>query len=109
MRVKHPIRTALRVLVKKAPLEAQLIVTRRCSLSCGYCTEYDNVSDFIPLDILQQRIDALHRLRVVTIALLGGAPLLHPDLPEIIAYGDRRDQVAATTYGFPPTDDQLQR
>jgi len=109
MRVKHPIRTALRVLVKKAPLEAQLIVTRRCNLSCGYCTEYDNVSDFIPLDILQQRIDALHRLQVVNIALLGGEPLMHPDLPEIIAYGDRRAQVSVTTNGFLLTEDLIQR
>lgn len=39
MRLKRPIRTILKVLFKRAPFEAQLIVTRRCNLSCGYCTE----------------------------------------------------------------------
>jgi len=77
MRVKHPIRTMLRVVFRKAPVEAQLIVTRKCNLSCGYCAEYDKVSEFIPLDVLKRRIDALHRLRVVNIAMLGGEPLMH--------------------------------
>lgn len=100
MRIKHPVRTALRILFKRAPIEAQLIVTRRCNLSCGYCTEYDKVSDCIPLEVLKQRIDALHRLRVVNIALLGGEPLMHPQLPEVVAHGDRRAQVSVTTNGF---------
>jgi len=71
MRVKHPIRTMLRLVFRRAPVEAQLIVTRRCNLSCGYCTEYDKVSEFIPLEVLKRRIDALHRLRVINIAMLG--------------------------------------
>jgi MoaA/NifB/PqqE/SkfB family radical SAM enzyme len=100
MRVKHPFRTLLRVVAQRAPLEAQLIVTRRCNLSCGYCSEYDKVSSAIPLDVLKQRMDALHRLRVVNIALLGGEPLLHPELPEVVAYGDREAQVSVTTNGF---------
>jgi len=34
MRVKHPIRTNARVVFKKAPVEAQPIVTQRYNLSC---------------------------------------------------------------------------
>ena len=109
MRVKRPVRTMLRVIVDKAPVEAQLIVTRRCNLSCGYCTEYDKVSECIPLDVLQRRIDALHRLRVVNIALLGGEPLMHPQLPEIVAYGDARAQVSITTNGFLLTEALIRR
>jgi molybdenum cofactor biosynthesis enzyme MoaA len=100
MRVEHPIRSLGRVLFRRAPIEAQLIVTRRCNLSCGYCSEFDKTSEMIPLDVLQRRIDALHRLGVVNIALLGGEPLMHPDLPEIVAYGARRAQVSITTNGF---------
>jgi molybdenum cofactor biosynthesis enzyme MoaA len=109
MRLEHPIRTLLRVVFRRAPLEAQLIVTRRCNLSCGYCTEYDQVSAMIPLDVLRQRIDALHRLRVVNIALLGGEPLLHPELPEVVAYGRRHAQVSVTTNGFLVTEQLIRR
>jgi molybdenum cofactor biosynthesis enzyme MoaA len=109
MRVKHPVRTILRIVFRGAPIEGQLIVTRRCNLSCGYCTEYDKVSEFIPLEVLKRRIDALHGLHVVNIALLGGEPLLHPQLPEVVAYGDRRAQVSVTTNGFLLTEELIQR
>ncbi len=111
MRLKRPIRTILKILLHRAPFEAQLIVTRRCNLSCGYCTEYDNFSEFIPLETLKQRIDALHRLRVVNVALLGGEPLMHPDLAEVIAHADRRGraQVSVTTNGFLLTEDLIHR
>jgi|SRR5690242_118934 len=109
MRLKRPIRTILKVLLHRAPFEAQLIVTRRCNLSCGYCSEYDKVSECIPLEVLKRRIDALHRLRVVNVALLGGEPLMHPDLAEVIAYADRRAQVSVTTNGFLLTEDLVHR
>lgn len=97
------------MLFRRAPIEAQLIVTRRCNLSCGYCSEYDKVSEMIPLDVLKRRIDALHRLGVVNIALLGGEPLMHPELPEIVAYGNRRAQVSITTNGFLLTESLIRR
>jgi MoaA/NifB/PqqE/SkfB family radical SAM enzyme len=68
------------------PLIANLIVTRKCNLSCGYCFEYDKVSPPVPLDTLRERIDHLARLRTVFVTLTGGETLLHPDLPAIVAY-----------------------
>ena len=68
------------------PLLAQLIVTRKCNLSCGYCNEYDKISAPVPLDVLKTRIDKLARLKTFAITLTGGEPLLHPDNPEIIQY-----------------------
>jgi len=109
MRVKNPVRSLFDLVVKKAPLEAQLIVTRRCNLSCGYCTEYDNVSEPVPLDILKERIDALHRLRVVNISMLGGEPLMHPQLSEIVRYSNRRSQVSVTTNGFLITEEMIRQ
>lgn len=100
MRVKNPVRTVGKILFTNAPLEAQLIITRRCNLSCGYCTEYDNFSRPIPRETLIEWIDALHRLNVVNIALLGGEPLLHPNVAEIVEYADRKSQVSMTTNGF---------
>lgn len=107
MRVKHPIRALVNLGLRHAPVEAQLIVTRRCNLSCGYCTEFDDVSAMIPLATLEQRIDALHRLNVVNISVLGGEPLMHPDLPAIVAYGDRHAQVSVTTNGFTITEELI--
>lgn len=100
MRIKNPFRSLFRILVLRAPIEAQLIVTRRCNLSCGYCTEYDNFSAPISFEILKERIEALHRLRVVNIALLGGEPLLHPKIDEVVAYANREAQVSVITNGF---------
>lgn len=107
MRVKHPARTVFNLVFRHAMVEAQLIVTRRCNLSCGYCTEFDKVSGFIPMADLAARIDALHRLRTINIALLGGEPLLHPDLPEIVAYANRAAQVSVTTNGFLLTEELI--
>ena len=109
MHVKDPLRTIWRILFLKAPVEAQLIVTRRCNLSCGYCSEYDDFSAPVPLDELKRRIDALHRLRVVNIALLGGEPLLHPNIDEIVAYGNRKSQVSITSNGFLISDTMIER
>ncbi len=104
MRVKNPLRALARALLFKAPIQAQLIVTRRCNLSCGYCTEYDNFSPPIPFEVLKARIDALHRLKVINITLLGGEPLLHPRLADLVAYANHDAQVSVTTNGFLLTD-----
>ena len=50
MQVKNLLTAAPRILFTNAPLDAQLIVTRRCNLSCGYCSEYDNFSEPVPTE-----------------------------------------------------------
>lgn len=107
MRIKNPLRSFVNLAIHRSPLEAQLIVTRRCNLSCGYCTEYDNVSPPIPVPVLKERIDALHRLRVINISMLGGEPMMHPELPEIIQYANRYSQVSVTTNGFLITEKSI--
>ncbi len=109
MQVRHPVRAITNLLVRRAPVEAQLIVTRRCNLSCGYCTEFDNVSAPVPLETLKTRIDHLHRLRVINISILGGEPLMHPDLPAVVAHGVRHAQVSVTTNGFLVTRPLIER
>ena len=72
-------------------LYCQLIVTRRCNLACGYCNEYDKVSQPVPFDVLCQRIDHLTgQLGVTIMDFLGGEPLLHPQLPQLIAYAKEK-------------------
>lgn len=100
MQVKNLLSAVPRMLFTNAPLDAQLIVTRRCNLSCGYCHEYDNVSEPVPVDDLKRRIDALHRLGAANITLLGGEPLMHPDIAEIVVYAGHKSNVSLVTNGF---------
>src|SRR5260370_10711882 len=76
------------------------MVPRRCNLDCGYWPEYDGHSPETPFDTLRERIDALHQLGVLNIALLGGEPLLHRRIAEVVAHADRQAQVSITTNGF---------
>lgn len=100
MQVKRLLTLIPRIAFTHAPLDAQLIITRRCNLSCGYCAEYDNFSEPVPAGELKRRIDALHRLGAANITLLGGEPLMHPDVAEIVAYAGRRSNTSLVTNGF---------
>jgi MoaA/NifB/PqqE/SkfB family radical SAM enzyme len=66
------------------PVLAQIVPARFCNLSCGYCNEYDKVSEPVPLDEMYRRIDQLGRLGTAMIGLSGGEPLTHPDLEAIV-------------------------
>lgn len=100
MQVKNVLQAIPRILFTNAPMDAQLIVTRRCNLSCGYCSEYDSTSDPVPVDDLRRRIDALHRLGAANITLLGGEPLMHPDVADLVAYAGRKSNTSVVTNGF---------
>lgn len=92
---------AATVLQPYRPLFANFIVTRRCNLSCAYCTEYDHTSPPVPLDVLRERIDHLARLRVIVVSLTGGEPLMHPQLADIVRYVRTRKMTpAVSTNGF---------
>jgi MoaA/NifB/PqqE/SkfB family radical SAM enzyme len=78
---------------KDRPLIANLIVTRRCNLSCGYCYEYDKVSPPVPLDVLKERVDHIARLRAVFVTLTGGESLLNPDVDQVVAHIRARGMV----------------
>jgi MoaA/NifB/PqqE/SkfB family radical SAM enzyme len=75
------------------PLIANLIVTRRCNLACGYCSEYDKTSAPVPLEVLKERIDHFARLRAVFVTLTGGESLLVPHLAEVVAHVRARGMV----------------
>ncbi len=79
------VRGAKRIFDAKA-LYAQLVITEDCNLACGYCNEYTPGAAPIPLPILQARVDKLDALGVLVYDLLGGEPLLHPDVVPLIRY-----------------------
>jgi MoaA/NifB/PqqE/SkfB family radical SAM enzyme len=94
---------AKRVFDTKA-LYAQLVITEDCNLSCGYCNEYLPGAPPVPLATLQERVDKLAALGVFVYDLLGGEPLLHPHLADLIRYmkarGPHRNLVVLITNGF---------
>jgi len=90
------------------PLMVNLVVTRRCNLSCGYCHEYDHTSAPVPLATLRERIDHLARLRTVMVTLTGGETLLHPDIAEVVAHVRARGMTPTlNTNGFLLTEERI--
>jgi MoaA/NifB/PqqE/SkfB family radical SAM enzyme len=104
-------RAILRVLpraVDDRPIWAQVNLTWRCNLDCSYCTEYDNSKGDIPFADLARRIDKCHELGVLHTDLIGGEPLLHPDLPRLMRRITALGMTTGmTTNGFLLTADRL--
>lgn len=87
---------------KYAPLQVQLVVTRRCNLSCGYCNEYDHESAPVPYDRLVSYVDKLHELGCVVLTFTGGEPLLHPRLHDVCGHAVSKGIVVTSiTNGYP--------
>nr|HEX4312414.1 radical SAM protein [Kofleriaceae bacterium] len=92
------------------PIWAQLNITYKCNLDCGYCTEYDNSKDHVAYEALLPRIDKIKELGTLHTDLIGGEPLLHPDLLPLMRYITQHHGMTTgmTTNGFLLTEDKLQ-
>jgi MoaA/NifB/PqqE/SkfB family radical SAM enzyme len=88
--------------LRYGPWLAQVVVTRRCNLSCTYCTEFDRTSEPVPFDDLRARLAKLADLRAWAVCLTGGEPTLHPRLVDLVAemrrLGFRRRQFITNGY-----------
>ena len=92
------------------PLLAQVVVTRRCNLACGYCNEYDDFSPPVRLPDLLARVDHLAALNTASITFTGGEPLLHPDLDQVIRAARRYGMIVTMiTNGFRLSRDWIER
>ena len=76
------------------PLLVQIIPIRRCNIDCGYCNEYDKVSEPVPAAVLKARIDKLKQLGTSVVAFSGGEPMLHPQLDDLIRHIRRQGMMA---------------
>ena len=84
-----------------SPFLVQLVVTRRCNLKCGYCSEFDNHSESVPVARLMKTIDKIKKLHTYSLTFTGGEPLLHPDLTNLIRAASRAiPHVGLITNGF---------
>ena len=83
------------------PLLVQIIPIRRCNIDCGYCNEYDKVSEPVPAAVLKSRIDKLKQLGTSVVAFSGGEPMLHPQLDDLIRHiRSRRMMAGLITNGY---------
>jgi MoaA/NifB/PqqE/SkfB family radical SAM enzyme len=98
------------VLSTKHPVLVTLVVTRRCNLACGYCNEYDHISQPVPTEALLARIDRLAELGTSIITISGGEPLLHRELDRVVSHIRRRGMIATViTNGYPVTESWIRR
>lgn len=95
-------------LIDRKPLQCSLYVTDRCNLDCSYCTEYDNSRPHPKLEDLKMWIRKIRDLGTMRIALVGGEPLVHPDIVEIVRYcRELGFATSLTTNGFLLTRERL--
>ena len=69
----------------------ELVLTERCNLNCAGCANLMPLykkPDHIAPDTLLASLDALLKIsgRIRELTLIGGEPLLYPDLPEVIKH-----------------------
>lgn len=70
--------------LRYSPFLTQMVIVRRCNLSCAYCSEFDKTSEPIPYDVLEAQLRKLKSLGTFGMSLTGGEPTLHPDLPRLV-------------------------
>ena len=85
MRKARFVVTGFKRLFDSRPVHAQIVVTYECNLTCAYCHEYTHGAPLVPFEVLAKRIDKIGELGAFTIDLLGGEPLLHPDIVPLVA------------------------
>ncbi len=92
------------------PMLAQIVVTRKCNLACGYCNEYDKVSSPVPTETLYQYIDHLASLGTSVVTFTGGEPLLHPELDLLVKRVNSHNMIGtAITNGFLLTREWIEK
>lgn len=82
-----------------APLDVHMSITNRCNLHCRgcYARNPDEPAEDMPLDLAQAIIGRLADMNVLTIALGGGEPFLHPHLFDIARYSRSKGIVPNVT------------
>jgi radical SAM protein with 4Fe4S-binding SPASM domain len=88
---------------------ANIIISEACNLKCPFCFagEYLDAayhkSDFLSLEVFEERLDFLERSGIQEIRLMGGEPTLHPDFVELIERAYRRQKhIVVFSHGLIP-------
>lgn len=83
------------------PKTVQIEVTNRCPLNCPQCyKDYENQGD-MSIEDFKRHIDDAKEIGVHGISIIGGEPMIHKDIKEIIKYAcENNMQVALYTSGI---------
>jgi MoaA/NifB/PqqE/SkfB family radical SAM enzyme len=68
------------------PITAYLFVEYKCNVDCWYCWSFNNKVKGMTEDVARRAIDWLHDHGCRVLALMGGEPLLRPDMAHRIVY-----------------------
>ena len=70
----------------KIPVEFHLV--DHCNLNCGYCAHFSSIAEkrFCTMDEVVEMMNAVKIIRPKHLRLLGGEPLLHPEIDKILEY-----------------------
>jgi len=98
---EYPVVDGLRRLFDERPIQCTLYVTDRCNLDCAYCTEYDNSRPHPTFEDLSAWLHRIRELGTYRVALVGGEPLMHPDIVRLVRLvRDLGMTPSITTNGF---------
>jgi len=90
-----------RLATRRFPRQITLNLTYRCDLGCPYCFATgmrEKIPHDMPLDLARRYVDMAADSGCEMVGLLGGEPLVVPDLPELVSYVHQRGmQVAFST------------
>jgi len=68
------------------PITAYLFLDYKCNLDCWYCWAFNNKVKGMTEDVAKRSIDWLHDHGCRVLALMGGEPLLRPDVAHKVVY-----------------------
>ncbi len=79
------------------PILCNYYLTYKCNAKCSFCNIWEIPSQYASLDAIKSNFEALKKLGVKVIDFTGGEPLLHPDLPEILALAKEQKFITTVT------------
>lgn len=87
-----------KILRRRCPVVAYLLITDRCNMHCRYCfLDYNQKRRELSTEQWLKLIDELHSRGTAMFCFMGGEPLLHPDIDLIVKYVLSKDVICDMT------------
>ncbi len=79
------------------PVLCNYYVTYRCNATCSFCDIWERPSPYVTPDNVRDNLRDLRRLGVRVVDFTGGEPLLHRQLPELLAEAKQQGFITTIT------------